>query len=697
MVFMVSTIITNRQVVFYRLIFLLLVLEATCSCQIARAVVADPALVAVSSRLSNISTRAVVQIDNDVLVGGFIVSGTGAKQLLLRALGPTLSLFGVTGALLDPVLELRNSTGALVASNDNWETAANAQSIPENLRPPSAQESAILVTLDPGSYTAIVRGVNNTTGSALVEAYDLDTSATSRLTNISTRGLVLTDSNVMIAGVIVQTSSEKVIVRALGPTLASFGITNSLANPALELHDTNGSLLAANDNWKTKQQTEIIASGHAPSNDLESAIVSTLAPGNYTAIVRGVNSMTGVAPVEVYALQTPEVWIAVRSDGLPGSGTKADPYDGSTAAKFDVLMNGFRATSNLGVHLIGPGPFRTDIHHTWVIGPGWQLTGDGMYATTVELDGSAAGIRQVTCLSSNPNISTDNVTISDLTVDCNWSELSTSADTGADGEKNITVAAVVLWGNNNLIERVRSINTYGTRANKQEHFAIGLSGPRSGDGTNNIIQSCRAELPQGNYGNPFSLGGSPPYLITNSRVLSSTVVGINDGLDNGFTSGGVNLAYVKNCQIDGNTFIDCQGAAYQDTGSCDGLMVTNNTVIRGCIGVGLWSPTVPKRNVKISGNNFQIQNRYAGGASYGIFIQIGQTTDLTISNNTITFDTSGSGQLSFWGIAASSLVNATVSDNIIEPPNGRFNNAVTGSGVTFSNNHDPNGNPVPGL
>lgn len=253
--------------------------------------------------LSNISSRLHVGTDNDVLIGGFIVGGTGAKQVLLRALGPTLSQFGVTGALLDPALELRNSSGGLVAFNNDWGTDSNAQSIPVNLRPPNSLESAILRSLNPGSYTAILRGIHNITGVALFEAYDLDTSATSRLTNISTRGLVQTNSNVMIAGVIVQTSNQKVIVRALGPTLASFGVTHSLANPALELHNANGSLLTSNDNWKSTQQAEITASGYAPPNDLESAIVSTLAPGNYTAIVRGVNNTTGVALVEVYAVQ----------------------------------------------------------------------------------------------------------------------------------------------------------------------------------------------------------------------------------------------------------------------------------------------------------------------------------------------------------------------------------------------------------
>jgi len=253
--------------------------------------------------LSNISTRLRVGTNNEVLIGGFVVGGTGAKPLLLRGLGPTLAQFGVSGALADPTLELRNSGGGLIISNDNWGSAANAQSIPVNMRPPNSLEPAILTSLNPGSYTAIVRGVNNTTGAALIEAYDMDTIASSHFTNISTRGLVETDSNVMIAGLIVQTNSEKVIVRALGPTLANFGVTNPLANPTLELHDANGALLASNDNWKSTQQSEITASGHAPPNDLESAIVRTLTPGNYTAIVRGVNNTTGVALVEVYTLQ----------------------------------------------------------------------------------------------------------------------------------------------------------------------------------------------------------------------------------------------------------------------------------------------------------------------------------------------------------------------------------------------------------
>jgi plastocyanin len=260
---------------------------------------------ATSSRLSNISTRALVQTGNNALIGGFIVSGTGNKLVLLRVLGPTLSNFGVTNALANPILELHNGAGTIIASNDNWGSAANAQSIPVNLRPPNSLESAILISLAPGNYTAIVRGVNNTTGVALVEAYDLDsTTAGSTLSNISTRGLVQTGANVMIGGFIVQgTGTEKVLVRALGPTLASFGVTSVLANPALELRDVNGNLIEANDDWKSTNQAAITATGKQPPNDFESAILRDLGIGNYTAIVRGVNSTTGVALVEAYALQ----------------------------------------------------------------------------------------------------------------------------------------------------------------------------------------------------------------------------------------------------------------------------------------------------------------------------------------------------------------------------------------------------------
>jgi hypothetical protein len=258
-------------------------------------------LIPANSVLGNISTRLPVGTGDNVLIAGFQITGNAAKQLVLRALGPTLTQFGVPNAMQDTTLELHNSTGAVIAFNDDWQDAANAQSITPSLQPPNDLESAILTTLNPGAYTAIVRGFHNSTGTALVEVYDMSVGST-ELSNISTRGFVQTGNDVMIAGVIVQFHNKQVIVRALGPTLTGFGVPNALADPTLEIRDVNGTLLASNDDWKDAQQNDIVATGKAPPNDLESAIVGTLLPGSYTAIVRGFNNTSGNALIEVYGL-----------------------------------------------------------------------------------------------------------------------------------------------------------------------------------------------------------------------------------------------------------------------------------------------------------------------------------------------------------------------------------------------------------
>ncbi|MFZ3373988.1 MAG: hypothetical protein WA183_00355, partial [Chthoniobacterales bacterium] len=255
--------------------------------------------------LGNISTRAFVQTGNNVMIGGFIITGNGPIRVIVRAIGPSLVNHGITNPLQNPTLELHNHTGAVIAFNDNWMSAPNKQEIINSgLAPTNNLESAILMSLSPGNYTAIVRGVNNGTGIALVEAYDLDPTAGSKLGNISTRALVQTGNNVMIGGFIITGSGqERVIVRAIGPSLAQHGISNPLRNPTLELHDHTGAVIAFNDNWmNAPNKQEIINSGLAPTNNLESAILTSLSPGNYTAIVRGVNNGTGVALVEVYGL-----------------------------------------------------------------------------------------------------------------------------------------------------------------------------------------------------------------------------------------------------------------------------------------------------------------------------------------------------------------------------------------------------------
>jgi hypothetical protein len=349
------------------------------------------------------------------------------------------------------------------------------------------------------------------------------------------------------------------------------------------------------------------------------------------------------------------------------------------------------------------GPFKTSVTHNWVLQSGWIISGDGMYNTTVQLTGNVAGMRGVTAFVANSNVSTDYVTIQNLTIDCNWAALSPTADVGLGGEKNITVTAVGICGNNNLLDGVRCINTYGSAANRLEHFALFLAGSRFGDSTNNVIQNCRAELPQGTYGNPFALAGwtftTPTYMLTNSRVTGCTAVGVNNGGEAGFTSGGVNLSNVKDCLIDSNTFVDSFGAAYIDTGSVDGLTVTNNSVTRGWQGVGLANPNGLRQNINISGNNFNIQNRNAIGASCGIVTSFGTTTNLTIDHNTITFDSSGSGMWQFWGIMAQSSNTATISNNTVglAPVGFDLGSNATGTGLTLFNNRTPAGALVPNL
>ncbi len=252
--------------------------------------------------LANISTRLRVETGENVLIGGFIVTGTQPKRVLVRAIGPSLPL---ADKLANPTLELRDGTGALIRSNDDWRIGGQeAEIIGTSIPPSNDSESALVANLpaNNSSYTAIVRGVNNGTGVGVVEAYDLDSSADSKLANISTRGLVSTGDNVLIAGTIVLgQTSQKVVVRAIGPSL---NVTGKLANPTLELRDANGGLVQSNDNWRSDQEVELIASTVAPGNDLEAAIVTTLSGNgaNYTAIVRGAGGATGIAVVEVYAV-----------------------------------------------------------------------------------------------------------------------------------------------------------------------------------------------------------------------------------------------------------------------------------------------------------------------------------------------------------------------------------------------------------
>ena len=276
------------------------------------------------AHLTNISTRALVETGDNVVIGGFIVQGSGAKRVIIRALGPELTQYGVADPLRNPTLELHDGNGDLIASNNNWVTTIIGGIITQNqvgdimnsgYAPSNGLESAIIADLLPGNYTAIVRGVNQMTGVGLVEVYDLNNPGTvpsSFLRNISSRSVVLTGEDVMIGGFIVQGSGTKrVIVRAIGPELTRYGVQNVLTDPTLELHNATGASIASNDNWQTTviggiitkdQVMDIQSSGHAPTQPSESAIIADLPPGRYTAIVQGKNIIVGVALVEVYDL-----------------------------------------------------------------------------------------------------------------------------------------------------------------------------------------------------------------------------------------------------------------------------------------------------------------------------------------------------------------------------------------------------------
>jgi hypothetical protein len=237
-------------------------------------------------------------------IAGFIISGSSPKQVLIRGLGPSLSEFQVANALQDPILDLHDSSGSLIASNDDWQSATNADQIPVGLQPSDSREPAILATLPPGSFTAVLRGKNGVSGVGLVEINDRSTGTASKLANVSTRGFVGTGENVMIGGFILSGGSggRMTLIRALGPTLAQspFNIAGTLSNPTLMLVDANGSVVASNDDWKSSQQSEIQATGLAPPNDKEAAILTPLPPGRFTAIVSGKNAETGIALVDVF-------------------------------------------------------------------------------------------------------------------------------------------------------------------------------------------------------------------------------------------------------------------------------------------------------------------------------------------------------------------------------------------------------------
>ncbi len=265
----------------------------------------DPAVLPTPALL-NVSTRAHIGDGDELLINGFVVSGDTPKRVLLRALGPSLAAAGLTGVLGDPVLELHEPDGTVV-SNDNWKDSQQAEIEATGIPPADDMEAAIVATLGPGAYTAVVRGQDSGTGTALVEAYDLDQPVVSQLVNTSARGFVGTGDEVMIGGIISGGGNVRMLIRAIGPELAAQGVSGVLLDTTLDLYDQDGVLILSNDNWRDSQEAEIEATMIPPADDREAAILANLLAGSFTAIVSGKDGTTGVALIEVYnlGLQSP--------------------------------------------------------------------------------------------------------------------------------------------------------------------------------------------------------------------------------------------------------------------------------------------------------------------------------------------------------------------------------------------------------
>ena len=254
----------------------------------------------------NLSTRMLVQTGDNIGIGGFIVTGTAPKHVLIRGVGPTLTKFGITNPLADPMLELRGPAPFTSVKNDNWRDTQEAQIKADGIPPTNDLESAIDATLPAGTYTVLVTGKGNTSGVALFEVYDLDSAPVSKLGNLSTRASAGTSNNIVIAGFVLGNNkgTDNVVVRGLGPSLSAFGLPGSslLADPTLEVRDGDGTLVIADNDWQDNpaQAAAITAAGLAPSNAKESAVSVPLPAGLYTALLSGTNGGTGIGLVEVY-------------------------------------------------------------------------------------------------------------------------------------------------------------------------------------------------------------------------------------------------------------------------------------------------------------------------------------------------------------------------------------------------------------
>lgn len=512
----------------------------------------------------NISTRLRIETGDRRAIGGFIVAGTGPRKVVIRGIGPSLANFGLSDVLADPTMELRNDAGALVAQNDNWQDNSTqaAQLIALALAPAHPKESGLVAILQPGAYTALLAGKSDTTGVGLVEIYDADAAAASRLANISTRGFVTGGDNVMIAGFILGNGySTSVGVRGIGPSLAQFGLSNVLEDPTLELRDSNGAVLAANDNWQDDPSAaaRLSANGLAPQSPMESGIFTTLPPGVFTAILAGKNVGIGLGLVEVYNnLQPPTIMVTTRLPSGPGSFEQAlaDATDGDTI-RFDASLNGtylFYVSERLDKSIVisGPGPDRLALQgkgplsvleiksgHTVII-EGLTIRGGG-----TQIGGAGGGIR-------NNALST--VTINDCIIKSNSSD---GAGGGIANLGTMTIRHSAVTGNHTAgtwVANGGGINMSGTMTitdstvsgNSAGSDAANITGPGAGGGIAN--------------------GGT--ITITNSTVSGNGAV-VAAGIDN------YGMLTISNSTVSGNTAYPANGYS----GVAGGILNRTNSIL----------------------------------------------------------------------------------------------------------------------
>lgn len=324
-----------------------LVALVTCACGVVLCTT-TPAAAQESPALFNVSTRGNVGTGSDVLIAGLVIQGSAPRTILFRVLGPTLASFDVPGSLADPTVALYSGQTE-IASNDDWESDAGSANTARDagLAPPSARECIIVRTLAPGAYTAMVKGKNSTTGIALVEAYDLDTRAStapslSRVLNLSTRGRVGTGYSVMITGFIINgTEPRTVLINAIGGSLAEFGLSGVLGDPSLEIYNSSGQKIAESDDWLDSADFETIAkTGFSPRDPLEPSLWLTLQPGAYTAMVKGVNNAEGTALPELYEVRTLNNDVRFSPTSIGDRTGKLAYSTGSAAESIDLTFTG---------------------------------------------------------------------------------------------------------------------------------------------------------------------------------------------------------------------------------------------------------------------------------------------------------------------------------------------------------------------